>query len=91
MDDSKVESLPPEVQQVIPVYTPPALKGAVKSKTTYELVIEDLSKVPREINGIPLLVLDEKAALQLLKMNPTMIPGLSIREVSGVQAKGSRA
>lgn len=76
----------PIVQPVKPVYTPPALKSAVKDKTTFELIIDDVDQIPVMYGEIRLLVPDEKAIKALLKMK-VKIPGCHLKDIAGTQMR----
>lgn len=65
----------PVMAPIAPVYVPPVVKSTsttVTKKTV--LIVDDINLIPREIAGVTLLVLDESAALKLLKAGVT-IPG----------------
>ncbi len=69
------------------VYIPKAVSAPVGRKVTFELVIEDLSKVPDEIAGSSLWILDEAKAMKLLAAD-VPIPGLSRKTVTGIKSTG---
>jgi hypothetical protein len=76
---------------IVPEYVAPAaplLKSAsVVKKTTRKVEIHDPAQVPREIAGVPLWIIDQKAVEKLAK-GGVQIPGVRIVEVETIAAKG---
>lgn len=86
---------PPPPVVVIPEVIPPGAdvpalpKAAVTTATKKKLVIVDLALVPFKIQDRCLWVLDEKAALEVLKAG-IKIPGLALDDVASIRAVGKR-
>ncbi len=74
------------IAPVAPAYTPSPIKSMVKSKTTYQLVIDDVNLIPVKLGTVRLLVPDEAALKQLLKAGME-IPGCRLVAVEGTMAK----
>ncbi len=76
------------VKPVAPAYTPPPLKGAVRTVTRKKVQITDLAKVPFMVNGIRLWKeVDQPAVKTLLEAN-IEVPGCAMVEEATVGAKG---
>lgn len=86
------QSAPPPVV-VVPVAQAVAMpelpKSAVRRKADPVLVIVDADKIPREIGGKPLWVLDEKAIKAVWKAGIS-VPGTRMDQVEGFAAAGWR-
>lgn len=96
-DPLPMDDLPPVDQEfltapvrpvIVPApYIPPPVTSSVREKKTKVLVIDDLSKIPREINGAQLLVPDESQIKRLL-IAGVKIPGCRLDEMVGTAPTG---
>jgi phage-related minor tail protein len=77
------------VRPVAPAPTAAPLKSSVRKQTVKRLVIDDASKIPREINGAVLLVPDEKQITLLLRAN-VAVPGCRLIEEEVLGAAGGK-
>lgn len=77
------------VRPVAPAPTPAPLKSSVRKQTVKRLVIDDASKIPRELNGVPLLVPDEKQIALVMKAG-IAVAGCRLVEEEVLGAAGGR-
>lgn len=78
------------VRPVAPAYVPPPPKSAVRSVTRKVLKVTDPTKIPRDIAGTPLWVLDTKTVERLLRAG-IVIPGAELVAETSTAAAGARA
>lgn len=70
---------------------PPKVSG-VSSRKSWKITGIDANKVPDQVMGIPLKVVDEKAVMQLIKSSKgqIQIPGIHFEEESQISFRGGK-